>query len=88
MTIPSSGPVTFTDIQTEFGGTNPIALNTDTSILTAIANDMGYQHVFSRQIEALAKPGDVAIAPISFVSGQPFPFCAGWIPSSIIESSL
>jgi hypothetical protein len=27
MTIPSSGPVTFTDIQTEFGGTNPIALN-------------------------------------------------------------
>ena len=38
-----------------------IALNTDTSVLTAIANDMGYQHVFSRQIEALAQPGDVAI---------------------------
>lgn len=38
-----------------------IALNTDTSVITAIANDMGYQHVFSRQIEALAKPGDVAI---------------------------
>lgn len=38
-----------------------IALNTDTSIITAIANDMGYQHIFSRQIEALAKPGDVAV---------------------------
>ena len=38
-----------------------LALNTDTSVITAIANDMGYQHVFSRQLEALAKPGDVAI---------------------------
>ena len=38
-----------------------LALNTDTSVMTAIANDMGYQHVFSRQLEALAKPGDVAI---------------------------
>lgn len=38
-----------------------LALNTDTSVITAIANDMGYQHIFSRQIEALGKPGDVAI---------------------------
>lgn len=38
-----------------------LALNTDTSVMTAIANDMGYQHVFSRQLEALARPGDVAI---------------------------
>lgn len=38
-----------------------IALNTDTSVITAIANDVGYQHVFSRQLEALAQPGDVAI---------------------------
>jgi D-sedoheptulose 7-phosphate isomerase len=38
-----------------------LALNTDTSVMTAIANDLGYQHVFSRQLEALAKPGDVAI---------------------------
>ncbi len=36
-----------------------IALTTDTSILTAIGNDYGYDHVFSRQIEALANPGDV-----------------------------
>jgi D-sedoheptulose 7-phosphate isomerase len=38
-----------------------IALNTNTSILTAISNDYGYEVVFSRQVEALAKPGDVAI---------------------------
>ncbi|ASU33784.1 D-sedoheptulose 7-phosphate isomerase [Mucilaginibacter xinganensis] len=38
-----------------------IALTTDTSALTAIANDYGYDHVFSRQIEALAKPGDLFI---------------------------
>ena len=38
-----------------------IALNTDTSVITAIANDMGYEHVFSRQLQALSKPGDVAV---------------------------
>ena len=36
-----------------------IALTTDTSILTAAGNDYGYEHVFSRQVEALALPGDV-----------------------------
>ena len=38
-----------------------IALTTDTSILTSIANDESYDAVFSRQVEALAKPGDVVI---------------------------
>jgi D-sedoheptulose 7-phosphate isomerase len=38
-----------------------IALTTDTSALTAGANDLGFDRVFSRQIEALARPGDVAI---------------------------
>lgn len=38
-----------------------IALTTDTSALTAIANDLGYEHVFSRQLEALASPGDLFI---------------------------
>jgi D-sedoheptulose 7-phosphate isomerase len=38
-----------------------IALTTNTSILTAIANDYGYDVVFSRQIEALGKTGDVAM---------------------------
>ncbi len=39
-----------------------IALTTDTSALTAIANDYGYEHVFSRQVEALGAPGDVLVA--------------------------
>jgi D-sedoheptulose 7-phosphate isomerase len=38
-----------------------IALNTDTSILTAIGNDLGFKHIFSRQLHALSNPGDVAI---------------------------
>jgi len=38
-----------------------ISLTTDTSILTAIANDYGYEDVFSRQIAALAREGDVLI---------------------------
>lgn len=38
-----------------------IALTTDTSALTSIANDYGYEFVFSRQIEALASKGDVAL---------------------------
>ncbi|MCD4831505.1 MAG: SIS domain-containing protein [Anaerohalosphaeraceae bacterium] len=36
-----------------------IALTTDSSILTAIGNDYGYDDVFARQVEALARPGDV-----------------------------
>ena len=39
-----------------------IALSTDTSILTAIANDYQYQNIFSRQIEALGKKGDILLA--------------------------
>jgi D-sedoheptulose 7-phosphate isomerase len=39
-----------------------IALTTDTSALTAIGNDFGYEHIFARQIEALARPGDLLIA--------------------------
>lgn len=38
-----------------------IALTVDTSALTAIANDYGYNHVFSRQVEALAQEGDLFI---------------------------
>jgi D-sedoheptulose 7-phosphate isomerase len=39
-----------------------IALTTDTSALTSIANDFGYQHVFAKQIQALGRAGDVAFA--------------------------
>lgn len=38
-----------------------IALTTDTSALTAIGNDYGYDSVFSRQVEALAKSGDLLL---------------------------
>lgn len=38
-----------------------IALTTNTSILTAVANDFGFENVFERQIEALANPGDIAV---------------------------
>ena len=38
-----------------------IALTVDTSALTAIANDYGYNRVFARQVEALAQPGDLFI---------------------------
>jgi len=38
-----------------------IALTTDTSALTALANDYGFERVFSRQVEALGRPGDVLL---------------------------
>ena len=38
-----------------------IALTTDASVVTSLSNDYGYDRVFERQIEALGKPGDVAI---------------------------
>ena len=38
-----------------------LALHTDTSAVTSIANDYGYDHVFSRQLQALAVAGDVAV---------------------------
>ena len=47
--------------KTERKGLSAIALTTDTSILTAIGNDYGYERIFSRQVEALANPEDVAI---------------------------
>ncbi len=39
-----------------------IALTTDTSALTAAGNDLGFDQVFARQIRALGKPGDLALA--------------------------
>lgn len=42
-------------------GLPAIALTTDTSALTAISNDFGFEQVFSRQVEALAQPGDLCI---------------------------
>ena len=47
--------------KTERKGLAAIALTTDTSALTAIGNDYGYDRVFDRQVEALVNTGDVAI---------------------------
>ena len=47
--------------KSERKGLPGIALNTDTSALTAIANDYGYDRVFDRQVEALANEGDLLI---------------------------
>ncbi len=47
--------------KTERRGLPAIALTTDTSALTAIANDYGYDRIFDRQIEALANNGDLII---------------------------
>lgn len=48
--------------RTERKGLPAIALSTDTSALTAIGNDYGFDFVFSRQVEALGKNGDLLIA--------------------------
>jgi D-sedoheptulose 7-phosphate isomerase len=42
-------------------GLPAVALTVNTSTLTAIANDYGYEHVFARQVQALGRTGDVAI---------------------------
>ena len=42
-------------------GLPSVALTTDTSILTSVANDYGYEAVFSRQVEALGVPGDLLV---------------------------
>ena len=43
-------------------GLAAMALPADTSVLTSVANDYGYERVFARQVEALGSAGDVAIA--------------------------
>lgn len=47
--------------QTERRSLPSIALTTDTSALTAISNDYGYERVFSRQVEGLCRPEDVLV---------------------------
>jgi len=42
-------------------GLSSIALTTDTSVLTSIGNDYGYEKIFSRQVEAHCAPGDVLV---------------------------
>ena len=47
--------------QTNRPAMRAVALTTDTSLLTACANDMGFDAVFARQVEALAEPGDLLV---------------------------
>jgi D-sedoheptulose 7-phosphate isomerase len=54
-----------------------LALHSNSSVVTAIANDYGYEQVFARQLQALAAPGDVAVA-ISTSGNSP----------SVIEAAL
>ena len=42
-------------------GMASIALTTDSSVITSVANDYGFEHIFSRQVEAIGKLGDVLI---------------------------
>jgi D-sedoheptulose 7-phosphate isomerase len=55
-----------TELTVRFGAARApiaaLALTTDTSALTAIGNDFGFDHLFSRQIEALGRGGDLALA--------------------------
>lgn len=48
--------------QREREGFRAVALTADTSLLTSVANDYGFDRVFARQLEALGHPGDVAFA--------------------------
>ena len=45
----------------ERGGLPAVALHADTSALTAVANDYGYEQIFARQVEALGRVGDVLV---------------------------
>jgi D-sedoheptulose 7-phosphate isomerase len=46
--------------QKERAALSALALTTDPSVITALANDYGFEHVFRRQLEAHGRPGDVA----------------------------
>lgn len=48
--------------ETQRRGLPAVALTTDSSALTAIGNDFGFQALFARQVEALGRPGDVLLA--------------------------
>ena len=58
-----------------------LALTADTSLMTAVANDYGFERVFARQIEAFGAPGDIAfgittsgtLAPTSWRGSRPRP---------------
>jgi len=66
-------------------GLPSIALTTDSSILTAIANDYGFDEVFERQVEALCQPGDVVVG-IS-TSGNSRNVCAAFAKARSLQAA-
>lgn len=54
-----------------------IALTTDSCIMTAVANDYGYEHVFARQVRALGRPGDLFV-----------PFSTSGESESVVQGAL
>lgn len=56
-------------------GLASIALTTDSSVLTAVGNDYGFDRLFARQVEALCRPGDLVIG-ISTSGNSPNVLCA------------
>jgi len=48
--------------ESERGSLPAVALTTDASTMTAVANDYGYEHVFARQVRGLGRPGDILLA--------------------------
>jgi len=60
--VDSAGEVDVAAIEIERPALPALALNTDTSTLTSIANDYDYDRVFAKQIEALGRPDDVLVA--------------------------
>ena len=62
--------------QKERAGLPAIALTVDTSILTAVGNDYGYDKVFVRQVQALARPGDVLVEAVELAKSMGV-FCVG-----------
>jgi len=62
-----------------------IALTTNTSVITAIANDFGFEEVFERQIDAMCQPGDVVVG-IS-TSGNSRNVCAALRRARALEAS-
>jgi phosphoheptose isomerase len=48
--------------EVERPGLPAIALTTDSSVLTSVANDAGVEHIFARQVETFGRPGDVLVA--------------------------
>ena len=57
--------------KTQRKGLSAIALTTDTSAITSIANDYGYLHVFDRQVEALANEVIAEVSVVSAIADNP-----------------